>query len=141
MASTMTIAVASLALAATAGAASAQTYPSKTIRIVSPFPPGGTSDILARAIGERLAKAWGQAVVTENRPGAAGNIASEYVARSSPDGHLLYINTVGTHAINAAIYPKLGFDPVRDFTPITNLVALPSLLVATSSRPCSPRPM
>jgi tripartite-type tricarboxylate transporter receptor subunit TctC len=117
------------------GAALAQSYPSKPIRIVSPFPPGGTSDILARAIGERLSKEWGQPVVTENRPGAAGNIASEYVARSAPDGHLLYINTVGTHAINAAIYPKLNFDPIKDFTAITNLVALPSLLCAHPSVP------
>ncbi|MCC7079436.1 MAG: tripartite tricarboxylate transporter substrate binding protein [Burkholderiales bacterium] len=124
-----------LALALTGGATVAQTYPSKPIRIVSPFPPGGTSDILARAIGERLSKEWGQPVVTENRPGAAGNIASEYVARSSPDGHVLYINTVGTHAINPAIYPKLNFDPIKDFTAITNLVALPSLLCAHPSLP------
>jgi tripartite-type tricarboxylate transporter receptor subunit TctC len=74
-------------------------------------------------------------VVTENRPGAAGNIASEYVAKSAPDGYVLYINTVGTHSINPAIYPKLAFDPIRDFTAITNLVALPSLLVAHPSVP------
>jgi tripartite-type tricarboxylate transporter receptor subunit TctC len=125
----------SLALALASGAALAQTYPSKPIRIVSPFPPGGTSDILARQIGERLSKEWGQPVVTENRAGAAGNIASEYVARSSPDGHVLYINTVGTHAINPAIYSKLNFDPIKDFTAITNLVALPSLLCAHPSVP------
>jgi tripartite-type tricarboxylate transporter receptor subunit TctC len=124
-----------LALALACGTAAAQTYPTRAIRIVSPFPPGGTSDILARAIGDRLSKDWGQPVITENRVGAAGNVASEYVAKGSPDGHLLYINTVGTHAINPAIYPKLGFDPIRDFTAITNLVALPSLLVAHPSLP------
>jgi tripartite-type tricarboxylate transporter receptor subunit TctC len=125
----------SFTFALACGATLAQSYPSKPIRIVSPFPPGGTSDILARALGERLSKEWGQPVVTENRPGAAGNIASEYVAKSAPDGHTLLINTVGTHAINAAIYPKLGFDPIKDFTPITNLVALPSLLCAHPSVP------
>lgn len=118
-----------------AGPAWAQTYPVKPIRFVSPFPPGGTSDILARALGERLSKEWGQPVVTENRPGASGNIASEYVAKAPPDGHLLYINTIGTHSINPAIFPKLNFDPIRDFTAITNLVALPSLLLAHPSVP------
>ena len=125
----------SLALSLAGGATFAQTYPSKPIRIVSPFPPGGTSDILARQIGERLSKEWGQPVVTENRAGAAGNIASEYVAKAPPDGHVLYINTVGTHAINPAIYSKLNFDPIKDFTAITNLVALPSLLCAHPSVP------
>jgi len=124
-----------IAAACASGACFAQAYPARTIRIVPPFPPGGTSDILARAIGERLTKEWGQQVVTENRPGAAGNIASEYVAKSPPDGHVLYINTVGTHAINPAIYPKLAFDPIQDFTAITNLVALPSLLCAHPSLP------
>ena len=124
-----------LALALAGGATLAQTYPSKPIRIVSPFPPGGTSDILARQIGERLSKEWGQPAVTENRPGAAGNIASEYVARSTPDGHVLYINTVGTHAINPAIYSKLNFDPIKDFTAITNLVNLPSIMLAHPSIP------
>jgi len=113
----------------------AQNYPTKPIRIVSPFPPGGTSDILARALGEHLTKEWGQPVVTENRPGASGNIASEYVAKAPPDGHVLYINTIGTHSINPAIFPKLNFDPIKDFTAITNLVALPSLLLAHPSAP------
>ena len=128
-------AIVSTIACACAVAASAQTYPSKPIRIVSPFPPGGTSDILARALGERLTKEWGQPVVTENRPGASGNIASEYVAKASPDGHILYINTIGTHSINPAIFPKLAFDPIKDFTPITNLVALPSLLLVHPSVP------
>lgn len=113
----------------------AQPYPSKAIRIVVPFPPGGTSDILSRSIGQELQKEWGQPVVTDNRPGAAGNIASEYVAKSKGDGYTLYINTVGTHAINPAIYPKLAFDPVKDFTAITNLVNLPSILLVHPSVP------
>ena len=113
----------------------AQTFPSRAIRIVVPFPPGGTSDILSRAIGQKLTEEWGQQVITDNRPGAAGNIASDYVAKSKGDGYTLYINTVGTHAINPAIYAKLTFDPLKDFTAITNLVNLPSLLLVHPSVP------
>lgn len=113
----------------------AQTFPTRPVRIVVPFPPGGTSDILARAIGQKLSEEWGQPVLADNRPGAAGNIASDYVAKSKPDGYTLYINTVGTHAINAAIYAKLSFDPIKDFTPITNLVNLPSVLLVHPSVP------
>jgi tripartite-type tricarboxylate transporter receptor subunit TctC len=115
--------------------AHAQDYPSRTVRIVIPFPPGGTSDILARTLGQKLTEEWGQQVIAENRPGAAGNIASEYVAKAKPDGYTLLINTVGTHAINPAIYPSLPFDPVKDFTLITNLVNLPSLLIVHPSVP------
>jgi tripartite-type tricarboxylate transporter receptor subunit TctC len=115
------------------GAAIAQTYPSRTVRIIIPFPPGGTSDILARTLAQKLTEEWGQQVIAENRPGAAGNIASEYVAKQKGDPHVLLINTVGTHAINPAIYPNLPFDPIRDFTLITNLVNLPSLLIVHPS--------
>jgi len=96
-------------------------------------PPGGTSDILARTLAEKLALEWGQPVIAENRPGAAGNIATEYVAKQRGDPHVLLINTVGTHAINPAIYPNLPFDPIKDFTLITNLVNLPSLLIVHPS--------
>ena len=119
----------------TMATAHAQAYPSRALRIVVPFPPGGTSDILSRTIGQKLTEEWGQPVVTDNRPGAAGNIASEFVAKSKPDGYTLYINTVGTHAINPAIYSKLSFDPIRDFTAITNLVNLPSVLLTHPSVP------
>ncbi len=121
--------------ATTAQAQPAPAYPTRAIRIVVPFPPGGTSDILARTIGQKLTEEWGQQVLTDNRPGAAGNIASDFVARSKGDGYTLYINTVGTHAINPAIYAKLPFDPVRDFTAITNLVNLPSILLVHPSVP------
>ena len=124
-----------LALAWACSAAHAQTFPARPVRIVVPFPPGGTSDILARSIGQKLAEEWGQPVLTDNRPGAAGNIASENVAKSKPDGYTLYINTVGTHAINPAIYAKLAFDPLNDFTAITNLVNLPSVLLVHPSVP------
>ncbi len=112
-----------------------QNYPARAIRIVVPFPPGGTSDILSRTIGQKLTEEWGQQVITDNRPGAAGNIASDFVAKSKPDGYTLYINTVGTHAINPAIYAKLNFDPLKDFTNITNLVNLPSVLLVHPSVP------
>ena len=114
-----------------------QAYPSRTVRIVIPFPPGGTSDILARTLAQKLTDEWGQQVIAENRPGAAGNVASEYVAKAKPDGYTLLINTVGTHAINPAIYPSLPFDPVKDFTLITNLVNLPSLLIVHPSVPAT----
>lgn len=120
------------------GLAVAQTspaFPTRAIRIVVPFPPGGTSDILARTIGQKLTEEWGQPAITDNRPGAAGNIASDFVAKSKGDGYTLYINTVGTHAINPAIYAKLPFDPIRDFTAITNLVNLPSVLLVHPSVP------
>jgi tripartite-type tricarboxylate transporter receptor subunit TctC len=126
-----------LALLCVHGAAHAQAYPTRTVRIVIPFPPGGTSDILARTLAQKLTDEWGQQVIAENRPGAAGNVASEYVAKSKPDGYTLLINTVGTHAINPAIYPTLPFDPVKDFTLITNLVNLPSLLIVHPSVPAT----
>jgi tripartite-type tricarboxylate transporter receptor subunit TctC len=137
MAKSLPVAAAALLLAlAWAGIpVHAQTFPARPVRIVVPFPPGGTSDILARSIGQKLAEEWGQPVLTDNRPGAAGNIASENVAKSKPDGYTLYINTVGTHAINPAIYAKLAFDPLNDFTPITNLVNLPSVLLVHPSVP------
>ncbi len=119
------------------GPACAQAYPSRTVRIVIPFPPDGTSDILARTLAQKLTDEWGQQVIAENRPGAAGNVASEHVAKSKPDGYTLLINTVGTHAINPAIYPNLPFDPIKDFTLITNLVNLPSLLIVHPSVPAT----
>ena len=103
------------------------------MRIVIPFPPGGTSDILASTLAQKLTEEWGQQVIAENRPGAAGNVACEFVAKQRGDPHTLLINTVGTHAINPAIYPHLPFDPLKDFTLITNLVNLPTLLIVHPS--------
>jgi tripartite-type tricarboxylate transporter receptor subunit TctC len=124
-----------LSAATLAQAQPAQPFPLRAIRIVVPFPPGGTSDILSRSIGQKLTEEWGQPVITDNRPGAAGNVASDYVAKSKGDGYTLYVNTVGTHAINPAIYAKLPFDPLKDFTAITNLVNLPSVLLVHPSLP------
>ena len=127
--------VAALVAAVAAMPVSAQPYPNRSIRIVVPFPPGGTSDILARAIGQKLTEEWGQPVVADNRPGASGNIACEIVAKSKPDGYTLLINTVGTHAINPAIFASMPFDPIKDFTPVTNLVNLPSVFLSHPSVP------
>src|SRR5580765_7737813 len=125
--------VALLAILCLHGLAWPQAFPTRTVRIVIPFPPGGTSDILARTLAQKLTEEWGQQVIAENRPGAAGNVACEFVAKQKGDPHTLLINTVGTHAINPAIYPNLPFDPIRDFTLITNLVNLPTLLIVHPS--------
>ena len=104
-------------------------YPSKPIKIVVPFPAGGTSDVLARLVGQKMTEAWGQPVVVENRPGAGGNIAAEAVARAVPDGNTLLMSFT-SHAINASLYPQLPFDPERDFTPLTMVSTSPAMLVA-----------
>lgn len=103
-------------------------WPSRPLRLVVPFTPGGTTDLLARAMAPELQQRLGQAVVVDNRPGAGGNIGSAEVAKAS-DGHTLLMGTVGTHAINAALYPKLPYDPVKDFAPITLVAAVPNVLV------------
>ena len=128
------VALSAMAVTGVSGAW-AQAYPAKPIRIVVPFPPGGTSDILARTIGPALTREWGQPVIVDNRPGAAGNIAAEHVARAPADGYTLFITTVGIHAIHPSLYRKLPFDAIRDFTPITNLVMLPTVLTVHPSIP------
>jgi len=129
--------IALLAILCLHGLAWPQGFPTRTVRIVIPFPPGGTSDILARTLAQKLTEEWGQQVIAENRPGAAGNVACEFVAKQKGDPHTLLINTVGTHAINPAIYPNLPFDPLKDFTLITNLVNLPTLLIVHPSVPAT----
>src|SRR3954467_10698146 len=115
-----------------AGAALAQAYPSRAVRIVVPFPPGGTSDILARTIGARLSETFGQPVVIDNRPGAGGNIAAEHVAKSAPDGYTLIMGT-SSLAISQSLYRKLTYDLLRDFAPITQAVNYANLLVVHPS--------
>ena len=118
-----------LALIAPALAAAQAAWPSKAVRIVVPFAAGGTTDILARALAPELQKAFGQPFVVDNKPGAGGNTGAADVAKSPNDGHHLLMGTVGTHAINAALYPKLPFDPVKDFVPITLVAGVPNVLV------------
>ena len=103
-------------------------YPTKPIHYIVPFAPGGPTDIMSRAIAEKVGAAWGQQVVVDNRAGAGGNIGSENVARSAPDGYTVMIGHVGTHAINVSLYAKVNFDPVKDFTPITLIATYPLAL-------------
>src|SRR6266581_2207455 len=113
----------------------AQAYPTKPIRLVVPFPAGGTTDILAREVGQRLSMTLGQPVVIDNRPGAAGNIGAELVARSAPDGYTLLMGTVGTHAINASLYAKMPYDHVKDFAPVILVAGVPNVLVVNPEVP------
>ena len=112
---------------------SAQTWPSKPIRYIVIFAPGGTTDILARLIAPKLSEALGQPVVVENRPGAGGNNGAEMLAKSAPDGYTIGSGTVSSHAINATLYARLPYDPEKDFSPITMLATLPNMLVVHPS--------
>ena len=114
----------------------AQPYPTKPIHMIVPFPSGGTADALARVMAQRLSEALGQPFVIEDKPGAAGNIGSEYVARAAPDGYTLLYGTIGTHGgINLALYKKLPFDPVKDFAPIALAHVLPNIMVVNVDVP------
>ncbi len=124
-------ALAASAAAATLVAAPAWaqgSWPTKPVRIVVPFAAGGTTDILARAVAPELSKAFGQQFIVDNRAGAGGNVGAEIVARSPNDGYTLLMGTVGTHGINRALYPKLPFDPIKDFAPITLVAAVPNVM-------------
>ena len=118
-----------------AAGAGAQGYPTRSIRLVVPFPPAGTTDILAREVAQRLSVSLGQSVVIDNRPGAAGNIGSDLVAKSAPDGYTLLMGTVGTHAINPSLYSKMPYDHVKDFVPIILVAGVPNVLEVTPSLP------
>jgi len=111
---------------------SALDYPSRPIRYIVPFAPGGPTDIMSRAFAEKIGAAWGQQVVVDNRGGAGGTIGAEVVARSAPDGYTVMIGHVGTHAINVSLYQKVGYDPVKDFQPISLLATLPFVLVVNA---------
>jgi tripartite-type tricarboxylate transporter receptor subunit TctC len=122
-----------LATLAFAGAALAQAWPSKAIKIIVPYPPGGTSDILARAVGQKLQETWGQPVVVENKPGATGNIGADLVAKSPADGYTVLLADIGSLAIAPSIVATLPFDPVRDFAPVVMVAYSPHLLVVHPS--------
>ncbi|WP_395701066.1 Bug family tripartite tricarboxylate transporter substrate binding protein [Aquabacterium sp.] len=104
-------------------------WPTKPVRIVVPFAAGGTTDILARALAPELQKAFGQPFVVDNKPGGGGNTGAAEVAKSAPDGYTLLMGTVGTHAINPALYPKMPYDHVKDFAPVTLVAGVPNVLV------------
>lgn len=118
------------ALLLAAAPAAAQDWPTRPLRILVPFPAGGSADVQARVIAEELAKAVGQPVLVENKPGAGGNVAAAEAARAAPDGHTLFVATTGTHASNASLYAKLPYDPVKDFAPLTLVAVYPQVVVA-----------
>lgn len=124
---------AAMAVCALAGPAAAQSYPTKTIRLVVPYPPGGPLDTAARALAERVKETLGT-VIVENRPGAGGNIGVDQVAKSAPDGYSLVIGAVATHAINPWLFAKLPYDPIKDFAPVTLVAHVPNVLVMTPER-------
>jgi tripartite-type tricarboxylate transporter receptor subunit TctC len=121
-------------LAAPAFAQAGAAWPNKPVRIVVPFAPGGTTDILARALAPELGKAFGQTFIIENKPGAGGNTGADLVAKSPPDGYTLLMGTVGTQAINPALYPKMPYDAVKDFMPITLFAGVPNVLVINPAK-------
>ncbi len=131
---TLTAGLIGLALAI-AGPAQAQTWPSQKIRLVVPFPPGGSTDVLARRLAEGLRERLGQTVIVENRGGAGGTIGSEFVAKSAPDGYTLLMGVTGSHGVAPSLYPNLGYQPQRDFAPISLLVSAPLVLVVNPEVP------
>ncbi|GGG18379.1 MFS transporter [Caldovatus sediminis] len=124
-------------LAAAAGAARAEEYPSGPIRIVVPYAAGGIADVLARLVGARLEANWRNPVVVENRPGANGTIAQQFVARARPDGHTLLLGNTGTQVVNRFLYRNLPFDLEKDFQPIGLIASTPMLLVVAPSHPAN----
>ena len=122
-----------LVSAALAPAAFAQAWPAKPIHIVVPFPPGGSTDLLARRIGEKLQASLGQPVIVDNRAGAGGTIGSDFVAKSPADGYTLLMGVTGTNAISASLYPTLPYDPAKDLAPVSLVVSAPLVLVRTPS--------
>ncbi len=124
-----------LAVAISAGPCAAQSFPAKPVRIVSPFPAGGGTDIVARLIARQMVENTGQSFIVENRVGAAGMIGCEAVARAAPDGYTLLMGTTGTHTTNPAVFARMSYDPIRDFAPVSLVAALPFVLVVHPSVP------
>ena len=118
------------------GSADAQPFPSKPVRLVVPFPPGGPADSLGRLLAEKLKQSWGESVIVENRGGAGGNIGAEIVAKAAPDGYTLLLNA-SNHVINSALLEKMPFDPIKDFTPITEVASYMLVLVVHPTVPAN----
>lgn len=127
--------IATTVFGASAAAIAQQDYPTKPLRLVVPFTPGGSTDILARVIGQKLTEAWGKQVIIDNRPGAGGNIGVDLVAKSPADGYTLVMGHIGTFGVNPTLYPKLPYDPIKDFQPITLVALVPNMLSVTPSLP------
>jgi len=132
---TVLAALAALALAAPLGASAQQDYPGRPVRLIVPFGPGTTTDIIARVFADAMAKPLGQAIVVENKAGAGGNIGSDFVAKAPADGYTIVMGTVGTHAINPGLYRKMPYDAQKDFVPIGFAGYTPTLLVVAANSP------
>lgn len=130
---TLALLAAGIALPLAALAQTEPRWPTKPVKWVVPFPPGGAMDVIARTLGDRLAQDLGQAFVIENRPGAGGNIGADYVAKQAADGYTIMITSIGM-ATNKALYPKLSYDPVKDFAPVSLLAVVPNVLVVNPAR-------
>ena len=124
-----------MAFAAAGQGLAADAYPSKPIRIIVAYTPAGTTDILARIIGQKMTESWGQPVIVENRPGAAGNIGTELAAKSTPDGYTLLMGTSGTHGINVNLYRNLSWHSLRSFAPISLVAMVPNIMVVNNAVP------
>jgi tripartite-type tricarboxylate transporter receptor subunit TctC len=127
------LALAAIAFAALPAAAQSA-WPNHPVKIVVPFPAGGTTDILARAIAPELSKAFGQQFIVDNRAGAGGNVGADIVAKSPADGYTLLMGTVGTHGINRALYTKMSYDPIKDFAPVTLVAGVPNVMVMQTEK-------
>src|SRR3981189_2512329 len=132
---TLVVAAGVLSTAAHGTAFAAQAYPTRPIRIVVAYTPAGATDILARIVGQKMNEAGGQPVIIENRPGANGNIGTEYAAKAAPDGHTFLMTTAGPHGINPSLYRKLGYDAVKDFAAVSLVALVPNVLVVNNSLP------
>jgi tripartite-type tricarboxylate transporter receptor subunit TctC len=121
------------ACGATGALAAGQDYPTKPIRLIAPYPPAGTSDILARIVGQKLTEAWGQRVVVDNRPGASGSLGTEIAAKANADGYTMLIGSVAPVVLNPLFYPKLTYQSLRDFIPVSLIGAAPQLVVVNPS--------
>lgn len=127
--------IAGLALAALCGTAAAQTYPSKTVRMIVGYPPGGPTDLIARIVAQKLSESWGQQVIVDNRPGASGMIGAELTVRAAPDGYTLMQGTSSTMAINVTMNKKLPYEPLKDLVPVALLSSSPFFLVVAADSP------
>jgi tripartite-type tricarboxylate transporter receptor subunit TctC len=129
-----TLCLAGLALAMAPAAWAQSAWPTKPVRIVVPFAPGGTTDLLARALAPELSRAFGQQFIIDNKPGAGGNVGAAEVARAPNDGYTFLMGTVGTHGINVSLYSKMPYDPVKDFAPVTLVAGVPNVLVMNPAK-------
>jgi len=120
--------------------AAANDYPNRPIRLIVPFPPGGTSDVVGRIFADSLSKTIGQTVIVENRGGAGGTIGARALADSAPDGYTLMVGTSSTHGTNSAVYKKLSYDAIKDFTPITQIISVPGVIVVNKDFPARDYP-